>query len=234
MRRSILRSFITNAVCLLATASHAANSDSPEGTWATEIVGRDHGICYLTFSNDFSVAGYGISIDALGPFDVVGGWDFDRKGRIVGGIAEIIDGNSHGAKIRGKANNNKLRLHAGGGVNLKGDPAGSISDLTGAWVSEVRTGGKKFFVTYDATLSTNTPAWFDLTGQGVNDGRTFTVSGALLIAPSRRVAGYTIDDYGTSTKTASFVGKINSRGQKLRLRGRTDSNNPITIHGERP
>ncbi len=233
MRRSILWSFITSAVCLLAPASHAANSDSPEGTWATEIVGRDHGICYLTFSNDVSVAGYGISIDARGPFDVVGIWGFDKKGRITGAIDEIIDGKHDISEVRGKVNNNKLRLHAGG-VNLKGDPAGSISDLTGAWVGEVRTRGKRFFVTYDAMLSTNTPAWFDLTGQGVNDGGTFTVSGALLIAPNRRVAGYTIDDYGTSTKAASFIGKINSRGQKLILRGRTDSNDPITIHGERP
>src|SRR2546430_14202037 len=128
MWRSILLSFITGAVCL------GANSDSPEGTCATEIVGRDQGICYLTFSNDNSVAGYGITLDALGSFQIAGGWDLDKHQRLVGGFAQFIDGGGAGAKFHGKVNNNKLRVHVNsteGEFNFKGDPANDIPDLSG-------------------------------------------------------------------------------------------------------
>jgi hypothetical protein len=231
MWRSILLSFITGAVCL------GANSDSPEGTWATQIVGRDHGICYLTFSNDFSVAGYGITLDALGPFQMDGSWILDSHQRLVGGFTQFIQGGGAGAKFRGKVNNNKLRVHVnstGGSFNFKGDPAGDIPDLTGPWVGEVRVKGKKSFVMYDATLSTNVPAWFDLAGSGTSDAGTFTVTGGILATPDNQLAAFTVNDTGTSTDTAAFIGKVRARGKKLVLRGRSDGNDTVVIRATRP
>src|SRR6058998_816942 len=143
MWRSIVLSFITGATCL------AANSDSPAGIWATQIVGKDHGVCYLSFSNDLSVAGYGITLDTLGPFQLAGNWNLDAHGRLVGGFAQFIEGGGAGAKFHGKVNNDKLRVHVNsteGGFNFKGEPAGDIPDLTGAWVAEVRVKQQKFFI----------------------------------------------------------------------------------------
>ncbi len=79
MWRLIFTWIISTAVSL------AASSDSTVGTWATQIAGKDHGICYLTFSNDMTVAGYGISLDALGPLQLSGNWNLDGHGRLAGG-----------------------------------------------------------------------------------------------------------------------------------------------------
>lgn len=231
MWRAILLSFITGAACL------AANSDSPVGTWATEIVGHDHGICYLTYSNDFSVAGYGITLDALGPFTMDGAWSLDKRQRLVGGFTQFIEGGGEGAKFRGNVRNGKMRVHVnstGGRFGFKGEPANDILDMTGPWIGEVRTKGKKFFISYDATLSTNKTAWFDLAGMGTSDAGTFTLTGAILTTPKRRLAAFTDSDTGTSTETAAFVGKMNKRGNKIVLRGKTQSNDPVTIHAKQP
>lgn len=231
MWRTIVLSFITGAACL------AANSDSPVGTWATEVVGHDHGICYLTYSNDFSVVGYGITLDALGPFQMDGAWSLDNRQRLVGGFTQFIEGGGEGAKFHGNVHGSKMRVHVnstGGHFSFKGEPAGAIPDLTGPWVGEVRTKGKKFFISYDATLSTNKPAWFDIAGMGTSDAGTFTVSGAILTTPDRRLAAFTDNDTGTSTETAAFVGKINKRGNKIVLKGKTDRNDGVTIHAKQP
>ena len=230
MLRTILLSFFTASVCL------AGSSDSPVGTWATQIVGRDHGVCYLTFSNNFVVTGYGIAVDALGPFLMAGTWDLDKKGKLVGGFTQFIDGGSAGARLDGKVNNNKLRAHVKsteGPFNFKGEPADDIADLNGLWNAKVKQNGKPFYMTFDATLSTNVPAWFDLTGTGVNDTGSFTLSGGLVITPDNRVAAYTFYDYGTSTETDAFTGKLVKRGRKLVLRGRNENKQPVSLRAER-
>ncbi len=230
MWRFILAWIISTAVSL------AASSDSPVGTWATQIVGKDHGICYLTFSNDMSVAGYGISLDALGPFNLLGNWNIDGKGRLVGGLTQFIPNGGFGALYRGKAHNDKLRVHVNstaGGFNFKGEPANDIADLTGPWNAKVKRNGKPFFVAFNAVLSTNVPAWFELSGNGNNANGSFALSGGILITPDDRVAAYTVYDYGTSVETNAFVGKLVKRGKKLVLRGRTDNNQPAMFRAER-
>jgi len=230
MLRIILLSLITASVCL------GGSSNSPVGTWATQIVGKDHGVCYLTFSNNFVIAGYGIAVDALGPFVMAGTWDLDKKGKLVGGFTQFIDGGSAGANLDGKVNHNKLRAHVKsteGPFNLKGEPADDIADLAGLWNAKVKQHGKPFFATFSAALSTNIPAWFDLTGSGVNDTGSFTLSGAIVITPDNRVAAYTVYDYGTATETDAFTGKLVKRGKKLVLRGRTENKQPASLRAER-
>jgi len=229
MLRTILFSFITTAVCL------GASSDSPEGTWATQIVGRDQGVCYLTFSNNLVIAGYGIAVDALGPFMMAGTWDLDKKGKLVGGFTQFIDGGSAGAQLDGKVNKNKLRAHVKsteGPFNLKGSPASEIADLNGTWNAKVKQNSKPFFVSFDAVLSTNVPAWFDLSGSGNNDTGAFTLTGGLVITPDNRVAAYTVYDYGTSTETDAFTGKLVKNGKKLVLRGRNETKQPVSLRAE--
>jgi len=236
MLRIIFSSFITGLVCLLTPAAHAASSDSPVGTWATQIVGKDQGVCYLTFSDNFAIAGYGIAVDALGPFLMAGTWNLDKKGKLVGGFTQFIDGGSAGANLEGKVNNNKLRANVSsteGPFNLKGSPASDIADLNGLWNAKVKQNGKPFYVTINTSLSTNIPAWFDLTGTGVNNTGSFTLSGGLVITPDNRVAAYTVYDYGIATETNAFTGKLVKGGKKLVLRGRTDNKQPVSLRAER-
>ena len=230
MWRTIILSLVTGCVCF------AASSDSPEGTWATQIVGKDHGVCYLTFSNNAAVTGYGIAVDALGPFLVAGTWDFDAKGKVVAGFTQFINTGSAGAQLQGKVNNNKLRAKVkstGGPFNLKGSPPSDIADLTGAWTAEGKQRGKPVFYSFSAALSSNTPAWFDLSGAGNNNTGPFTLTGGILITPDNRVAAYTVYDYGGSTETSAFSGKLVKRGNKLVLRGKTDTHQKVSIRAER-
>ena len=78
------------------------------------------------------------------------------------------------------------------------------------------------------------PAWFDLSGNGVNDNGTFNLTGGLIITPGNRVAAYTTYDYGTSAETDVFTGKLVKRGRKLVLRGHTEGGQPASIRAERP
>ena len=229
MWRSILFLFISGAVCL------GAGSGSPLGAWGIDIVGRDRGICYLTFSNNFTETGYGISIGALGPFQVAGTWDINEHQQLVGGFTQFIDSGSAGAEFKGKVKNNMLSVHVRtteGPFTMKGRPADSIADLSGAWNAKVRENGKPFFVTFTSALSSNTPAWFDLSGAGVNNNGSFTIGGAIVITPDNRVAAYTVYDYGTSTETDSFVGHLVRHGKRLALRGKTQNGQAANIRAE--
>ena len=198
------------------------------------------GICWILslkkLCGRFVMAGYGIAVDALGPFLMAGTWDLNNKGKLVGGFTQFIDSGSAGAQMEGKVNNDKLRVQVKsteGPFRLKGDPAGDISDIGGGWNAKVRRKGKPFYYTFTSTLSTNVPAWFDITGSGANDDGAFTVTGAMLITPDNRVAAYTTYDYGTSTQTDAFVGKLRARGKRLVLEGRTDSHDNVSLKAER-
>lgn len=227
MFRTILFTFIT------ATACFAAGSQSPEGTWATEIVGHDRGVCYLTFSNDFVAAGYGIAVGAGGPFQMAGTWGLNNRDQLVGALTQFVSGNNAGAKFEGSASQKNLRLRVkstDGPFGLRGEPASDIADLTGPWTAKAKQNGRPFFVNFDAVLSTNLPAWFDISGSGANQKGSFTMTGAILITPDNRCAAYTTYDYGNSTETDSFVGKLVNK--KLVLRGRTDNKQPCSLSAE--
>jgi hypothetical protein len=231
MFRTIIFALITG------TAAWAANNNSPEGTWATQIVGNDHGVCYLTFATNFTETGYGISIDSDGPFQLNGYWSIDQHGQLVGGFAKSNEFNNAGAggNFQGKASKNKLVAHVNstaGRYNFQGQPAGSIADLGGAWTATVMEAGRKFFLNFTCTLSTNTPAWFDISGTGANSLGAFTVSGAILITPDNRCAAFTTYDYGTSTRQDTLVGNLSRNGKKLVLRGHTEGGANASLRAE--
>jgi hypothetical protein len=230
MFRTILLSLITGTACF------AASSQSPEGTWATQVRGHDHGVCYLTYSNNFTEAGYGITVGANGPFVMAGTWNIDKKGKLVGGFTQFVDVGSIGATFEGKATDTKLNASVKsteGRFSLKSQPASTdYFDLSGTWTANVKEYNRQFYVDLICTPSTNLPAWFDITGKGVNGKGSYTVTGAILITPDNRCAAYTTYDYGTSTLTDTFDGKLIKNGKKIVLHGRTENKENASLRAE--
>jgi len=229
MFRTILLSFIATTACF------AAGSQSPEGTWATEINGHDHGVYYVTFSNNFTEAGYGIGFDAAGPFLLAGTWNINKQNKLVGSYTQFADAGGIGATFEGKATANKLRasvMSTSGRSNIKGEPAAAYSDLTGTWTAKVKENNRQFFMNFECSLSTNLPAWFEISGTGASGQGAFTATGAILITPDNRCAAYVTYDYGSSTLTDTLVGKLVKKGKKLVLRGRTENKRPASLRAE--
>ena len=226
MFRTIVLSFIT------AVAALAAENQNPEGTWATQINGHDHGVCYITFSNNFTEVGYGISFDADGPFELLGTWDNDNNGKLVGACTMGGVAASFGGKVTPK----KLLVNAtstSGRFNFNGRPAGPYDDLSGPWTATVREYNRQFFMNFTCTLSTNQPGWFDLAGTGASGQGAFTVTGAIVITPDNDCAAYVDLDYGKSTHRDVLEGKLVKNGKKLVLRGHTDNKENASIKAER-
>jgi hypothetical protein len=231
MFRIIVSSFIITA------ASWAASSDNPDGTWATQINGNDRGVCYLTFATNSIETGYGISLDSNGSFLLGGTWSIDKKGKLTGGFTKTNDASSAGTYFVGKVSKNQLTasvFSSEGRYNFKGVPTdgATIADLSGTWTATVNEGSRKFFMSFTAALSTNLPAWYEISGTGNSSLGPFTMTGAIVITPDNRCAGYTTYNYGSSTRQDTLVGHLTKNGKKLVLRGHTENNGPANLQAE--
>jgi hypothetical protein len=235
MRTIVGASLFLGLVSLFPVGASAQVTNSPVATWAVTLAGRDRGLTYLTFSNDFTWGGYGISLKSFGPFTIDGStWSYNQQLEVVSGYTQFLPNDVEagrititlpgGSKLRGRA------VASNGHFNLKGEPLSPAPNVSGSWIGKVRTRGTKFFETYMITASTNLPGWFDVDGQGVNSSGTFTISGALIVNADRRANGYTISDYGSSvTTTSSFSGRFNAPLDKVGFVGRDDDNHSVVI-----
>ncbi len=217
----------------------AGGASSPVGSWQTSIKGTDSGVAYLTFSNDFSFVGYGYSRRSFGMFGMNGTWGSNSSGDIVAGFTQdFIDGSEAGsfnAKVSG--NNKKLSAVAkgtAGRLHLLGTPGdSSIADLSGNWTSRVTVEGHRHMESYSLVASTNTAGVFDLTGSGIDESGSFTISGALIVNSRNQAAGFTANDYGTSVVTNSVSGNVSKKGQRLALRGHQSTGKDVKIQAEK-
>lgn len=217
--------------------AHAQTTNSPVGIWETTWLGSDRGLSYLTFSNDFTVAGYGISLKSFGTFTVAGTWAYDSRARVVAGYTQLIDGdNAAGSLIATVPAGKKIRARAiasNGKFKLKGEMPVDYPDVTGAWVAEITQGGNHSFQTYTIAPSPGMPAMFDITGEGIGNGGTFTVTGAIIVSKRNRANAFLVSDFGTlGTSAASVTGKVFDKSGRMVLVGRDDSRKKILIRAE--
>ena len=242
MQRIILSLVIGTAVTFFTTTP-TVHGAPPPVPWQITINGHDRGVMFLTFLTGTPptnpATGYGISLDALGPFTLTGTWDLDANDDITCGFVQQIDGGSFSgnfvAKIRG---NGGLFAHATtthGPQKFKAPAPGPVVDLSGSWVGEVKSDHKKALTAFLLTPSTNNmPGWFDLNGTGIGDSGSFDLAGALLVTTDHNAAGYTVSMYSLTTSQAAFVGRLTRKGNKLRLSGRDENGKSVVFHAEKP
>lgn len=243
MRTLVVGSLLLGLVFSCAGGASAQSSHSPTGTWLVAMSGADCGLARLTFSNNFTWTGYGLSLESFGPLAIAGTWTNDNKGEVVGGYNESFpDGTVIGwsisakpprrAKFSGKSVSlfNGHLLH----LSLRGASAQASPDVSGNWVGKLRTRGPDFFEQYSFAASANKSNWFDVAGQGANSSGTFTISGALIVNTDRRANGYTIRDFGSSvTETSSFSGRFSFLLKQAKFVGKDDDNHTVIIRATR-
>ena len=239
MKRLVLWAGLCSALMLFnSPAAMADNTNALVGTWETQLTGPglDQATCILAFSNDFTWAGYGIGLKSFGPVTLAGTWGVDAKNRIIGGFTQFRDnGDIAGTLTKVAATHNRLRGRAiatHGILQVKGTTLSTLPNVSGSnWVGEVRTHGNTSFQSYTFTPSTNLPGWFEITGSGVGQGGTYTVSGALIVTSDHRANGYLVSDLGSvnTTSTWSFAGKFLPSHDRAAFRGRSDTGNSLQI-----
>ena len=207
---------------------------SPVGTWEVVISGVSRGTSMMTFSNDFSVSGYGIERKQFGLFTLTGNWGFDTNGNVVVAYLQSLNGVNtavsftaivqHSGKFRAKGTGTS------GGLQFRGAVAASdFPVLSGSWTAVVKRHGKTLHEAYTITASTNFPAVFDVTGDGLSDTGSFTLSGAF-IATSHNQLNVSIDRiFGVDTQRSSLYGKFKPATPEMALKGVDDTDAHLTI-----
>jgi hypothetical protein len=217
----------------------AGSAASPVGTWQTSIKGTDPGVAYLTFSNDFSFVGYGFSRRSFGMFGFVGTWGNNSAGQVVAGFTQdFIDGSEAGSfKAKVSGNSKKLSARAKGSIGrlrLLGAPESEpIADISGDWTSRVTVEGRHHFESYTLAASTNLAGVFDVSGTGLDDTGSFTISGAMIVNSRNQVAGFTANDYGAVEVTNSVMGRVVRKGRRLALKGHQSTGGDVKIQAEK-
>jgi hypothetical protein len=219
---------ITLAVLLLnVTLAFAQPSHSPVGTWEVTLGGGNRGNMFITFSNDFTVTGYGMTLQSFGPFTIQGTWTIDAKGNIVGLYTEYVNGQSFDGTFKGRALAGKRltgrTVAANGTSALTAIPALITPDISGNWIAYVteRQTTVPEFIT--VTPLPNFPGTFTFTGDGAGPSGAFTVSGLALVTSKAKVVVYGESDFSDGTRAfTSATGNFNLRRQTGSLTGITD------------
>lgn len=201
---------------------------SPVGTWEVVILGADKGTSMMTFSNDLSVTGYGITRKQFGLFTLSGTWAYSATGEVV--VAYVQTLNGAGTAVSFKAlllRNGKFRAKgtgpSGSHFHFKGDQPSDLPDLSGSWTAAGKRRGKSLNELYTITASTNFPAVFDVTGMGLSDAGSFTLDGAF-IATSHNELNASIDRIsGVVTQRSSLFGKVKPSKPEMQLQGIDDT-----------
>jgi len=225
------RSFLICALILSACVSRPARADtSPVGTWQVSTLGSQKGVLMMTFSNDNSVTGYGITRKEFGFITLAGTWGFDSKGDVEAAYVQTVNGAGTAYRLTARMlSSGGFRGHAtssSGGYTCKGEQPESLPSLTGLWNAELKRKGQPLAEVFTATLSSNYPAVFDITGTGLSgETDSFTLSGEIIVSSENKVNAIIARTFGTDTQHSSLSGVFKSKhsGDQMRLQGSDDT-----------
>jgi hypothetical protein len=227
MKRSFLICALFVGACVVQPVSSRGQTISPVGTWQVSILGSQKGILMMTFSNDFTVSGYGITRKQFGFITLAGNWSVNSKGDVVAAYIQTVNGvGTAFALTAHMLSGNRFRARAtthGGGYTCKGEQPESLPNLTGSWNAGLKRKGKPLSETFTATLSTNYPAVFDVTGQGLSEAGSFTLTGEIIISSRDAVATSIDRTFGTDTQQSSLSGVFKPAQSKMVLEGDDDT-----------
>ena len=92
MKRSFLICALFLGACVSQPVLSRGQTLSPVGTWQVDILGSKKGTLMMTFSNNFTVTGYGITRRQFGFITLAGTWHFDDKGDVLAGYVQTTNG----------------------------------------------------------------------------------------------------------------------------------------------
>jgi len=219
-------------VCISHPMLAHGQTISPVGTWEVDVLGSQKGVLMMTFSNNFTVSGYGITRKQFGFITLAGNWSTNSKGDMVAAYIQTVNnvGSAYtltarmlsSGRFQGKATGH------GGGYQCRGEQPQSFLDLSGSWNAAVKRKGKNLNESFIAVASSNYPAVFNVTGQGLSDTASYTLSGTI-IASSHDAVDASLDrTFGTDTQHSSLSGVFKSSRSEMRLQGSDDTNTHLS------
>jgi hypothetical protein len=200
----------------------------PNGMWEITISGKDPGTAFITFADDNTLSGYGMTLKSFGWFTLEGTWAVDAKGNTLAIYTQSAeDTPSFDATLLGKANNSKTLsvkvTNPKGVYTMSGAPSKAPApDLTGTWTAKVTQGKIKSTQTFNINRSEDHPALFYLSSPETGD--YLNLSGYAIVTSKGKVGlcYETYDQDGNGIAMCSFTGTLNLRKQTGTLSGVTD------------
>ena len=229
MKRPLLVCALFLGTCVVHPAPACGGNISPVGTWQVSVLGSEKGIIMMTFSNNSTVSGYGITRKDFGLMTFAGVWGYDSQGDVTAAYIQTTNGvgtayafTAHmlsGNRFRAKA------ISRGGGYRGNGEQPESFPDLSGSWNDAVQRKGEHLNEIFIATLSSNYPAVFDISGQGLSETGSYTLSGTIIVSSEDKVNASIDRTFGTDTQHSSLSGVFKSKdsGDQLQLQGTDDT-----------
>jgi len=227
MKRSFLICALFLGACVGQPGLSRGQSISPVGTWQVSILGSEKGTMMMTFSNNFTVSGYGITRRQFGFITLAGNWSVNSKGDVVAAYIQTVNGVGTAFTLTTHMlSGNRFRARAtthGGGYTCKGEQPESPPTLTGSWNAGLKRNGKPIGEAFTATLDTNYPAVFDVTGRGSSEMGSFTLTGEIIVSSRDAVAASIDRTFGTNTQHSSLSGVFKPARSQMKLQGRDDT-----------
>lgn len=233
MKRSFLVLALILGMLVIQPVVSRAQPLSPVGSWEVIISGADRGTSMMTFSNDLSVSGYGILRKQFGLFTLTGHWGFDTNGNVVVAYLQSLNGVDTAVSFTARVLHSG-RFHAkgtgtGGALQFKGAIVSDFPNLSGSWTAAVKRRGKSLHETYTITASTNFPAVFDVTGDGLGDTGSFTLTGAIIAASNNKLNASIDRTFGVDTQRSALYGRFKPKKPELDLKGVDDTDAHLSI-----
>ena len=227
MKRSVLVFALFGGVLFLQPAISRGQSLTPVGTWEVTTAGTDRGTSMMTFSNDFTVSGYGITQKQFGLSTLTGNWGFNSHGDAVVAYVQALDGTNTAASFTARMLSSRRFLAKGTGTSGKfrfqGVQPTDVPDLAGSWVATVKRHGKTLHETYTISVSSNLPGVFDVAGQGLSDTGSYTLTGEIIAAPHNKLNASIDRTFGADTTRSAEWGWVTPRRPAMFFDGVDDT-----------
>jgi len=229
MKCSFLVCALFLGACLVHPAPVRGGNISPVGTWQVSVLGSEKGIIMMTFSNNYTVSGYGITRRDFGLMTLAGMWGYDSKGDVTAAYIQTTNGVVAAYAFTAQMlSGNRFRARAtsrGGGYRCNGEQPENLPDLSGSWNGTVERKGQHLNEIFTSTQSSNYPAVFDISGQGLSETNSYTLSGTIIVSSENKVSASIDRTFGTDTQHSSLSGLIKSRhsDDQIRLQGADDT-----------
>ncbi|HVM60933.1 MAG TPA: hypothetical protein VMV72_08705 [Verrucomicrobiae bacterium] len=231
MKRSFwICALLWGAVVGQPTLSRGQNT-SPVGTWQVTILGSQKGVLMMAFSNNNNtntVTGYGISRKQFGFITLSGSWGFNSKGDVVAAYVQNVGTTSTAYTFTAKMLPSgqfqaKAISHGSGSYVCKGEQPTSFPNLSGTWNATLKRKGKIYSELFAVSASTNYPYAYDVTGTGLSEAGSFTLSGSIIASAEDKVNAAVARTFGTDVQNSSLSGVFKSKHSRMMLSGSDDT-----------